>query len=392
MHRIFLSLVTAAIVTAASAAAANETLTFRYEPYPGADARTETATGRVLIGDSAGNRFFETVDGARRLLAAADVLSETSDDKAFEPATPDELGERLLADLPDGFRLHTTKHYVVAYETSREYAEWTSSLLEGLYKALVSYWKGEGIDLEEPEFPLPIVIHSSQAAYNAAARAEGVGVGAIGYYHMATNRVRMYDLTGADALRGAGGMRRGSRREITRMLSLPAAEPLVATIVHEATHQVCFNTGLLERYANLPLWLVEGMAVYFEAPQSGSSRGWSGIGKVNRRRLLTFRRHLHEWDRSSLTSLIASDDRLRDPRTAGAAYADAWALNYYLIKRRGDDYVAYVKALSEREALEGPPADESDEDAARRRLKVFTDHFGPLEELEPDFLQAISRL
>ncbi|QDV72125.1 DUF1570 domain-containing protein [Botrimarina mediterranea] len=372
-------------------AGAMDTLTFRYRPYPDADAVTATATGRVLMKDSSGNCFFESVDGARRLIAADDVLSASSDDAPFAPATADELGERLLADLPAGFRLHPTKHYVIAYDTSREYAEWSSSLLEGLQKALVRYWKRAGIELEEPEFPLPIVIHSTAAAYNAASRAEGVPAGAVGYYHMTTNRVRMYDITGAQQLR-AGGMRSGSRREITRMLSLPAAEPLVATIVHEATHQVCFNTGLMQRYADLPIWLVEGMAAYFEAPGAGTSRGWSGIGHVNQRRLQSFRRNLPKWNGASLTSLLASDDRLRDSRTAGEAYADAWALNYYLIKKHGDDYVAYVKELSKYKPFDGPPADESDAETSRQRLKVFTEHFGPPAELEQDFLQVMSRL
>jgi hypothetical protein len=148
----------------------------------------------------------------------------------------------------------------------------------------------------------------------------------------------------------------------------------------------------MQRYADLPIWLVEGMAAYFEAPGAGTARGWSGIGRVNDRRLQTFRRNLPEWNRTSLTSLLASDDRLRDSRTAGEAYADAWALNYYLIKKHGDDYVAYVKELSKLGALDGPPADESDADTSRRRLKTFTDRFGPLEELERDFLQVMSKL
>ena len=384
-------LAAAFLLTIAPLAGAMDTLTFRYRPYPGADPVVATATGRVLVKDSAGNRFFESVDGARRMIAADDVVSESSDDTPFAPATHEELGERLLADLPAGFRLHNTKHYVVAYDTSREYAEWSSSLLEGLNKALVRYWGRAGIELEKPEFPLPIVIHSTAAAYNAASRGEGVPEGAVGYYHMTTNRVRMYDITGAEELR-AGGGRSGSRREISRMLSLPAAEPLVATIVHEATHQVCFNTGLMQRYADLPIWLVEGMAAYFEAPGAGTSRGWSGIGRVNDRRLQTFQRNLPKWNGASLTSLLASDDRLRDPRRAGEAYADAWALNYYLIKKHGDDYVAYVKELSKCGPLDGPPAKETEADTARKRLKAFTDRFGPLEELERDFLQVMSKL
>ncbi|MEQ8849516.1 DUF1570 domain-containing protein [Botrimarina sp.] len=383
----------AVVLAAAVPCAAVDTITFRDRPSPDADPREITAQGRVLIEDSVGNRFFETVDGGRYLIATDDVLSIESNDTPFRPATAEELGERLLDELPGGWRLHTTPHYAVVYDTSREYAEWTSSLMEGLYAALQRYWKQQGAEIEEAEFPLPIVVHRSAADYKQASEADGVGGAAVGYYNLKNNRVRMFDLTGSDELRAAGvAVRRGSRREITRMLATPAAEPLVSTIIHEATHQVCFNTGLMPRLADLPLWYVEGMAVYFEAPGSGGARGWSGIGRVNRRRLVTFLRHLGEWNEGSLASLIASDDRLRDPRTAGVAYADAWALNYYLIHRRRSDYIGYVQAMQQREPLKGPPAGESDAAAARRRIAVFTEHFGDPAELQQEMLQAMSRL
>lgn len=383
----------AALTLACSSAGAVEALTFKHRPYADADQRTLSAEGRVLKQDSVGNRFFETIDGARYLVRATDIESESSSGAPFAPAPHDEMGQRLLADLPDGFRIHTTEHYVIAYDTSREFAEWASSLFEGLHRALVRYWDKQGLDLEDPEFPLPIVIHRNRAAYDAAARAEGVGEGAIGYYHMTTNRVRMYDLTGAQEVRASGyRMRRGSRSEISKMLSLPAAQPLVATVVHEATHQVCFNSGVMHRFAELPLWLVEGMATYFEAPNAGSLRGWRGIGKVNDRRLATFRRNLPQWNANTLLSLVASDDRLRDPRTGGLAYADAWALNYYLIKRRGDDYVAYVKEMAERKPFEASPADEPEEATARRRVEIFEKHFGDVRKLQAAMLKAMTRL
>lgn len=374
-------------------AAAVETLTFEHRPYADADPRTLSVAGRTLKEDSVGNRYFETVDGARYLVGSASIESRASDTTPFAPASHEAMGERLLAELPDGFRVHTTEHYVVAYDTSREFAEWASSLFEGLHRALVRYWGKQGLELTEPEFPLPIVIHRDRAAYDAAARAEGVGLGAIGYYHLTTNRVRMYDLTGAQELRATGyRMRRGSRSEISRMLSLPAAQPLVATLVHEATHQVCFNAGVMQRLADLPLWLVEGMATYFEAPNAGSLRGWRGIGKVNQLRLRDFRRNLPQWNQTTVLNLVASDKRLRDPRTGGRAYADAWAMNYYLIKRRGDDYVAYVKAMAERKPFAAPPADESEEATARRRVATFEKHFGDIRQLQADLLKAMTRL
>ena len=121
---------------------------------------------------------------------------------------------------------------------------------------------------------------------------DGVG-NIVGFYSLRSNRVNMFDLSGLEAIRTANG-RRGSMREINQMLSQPAAVPLVATIVHEATHQIAFNCGLQNRFADIPLWLCEGMAVYFEAPDLTSTRGWRGIGRINYPRLATFQDNLSQ--------------------------------------------------------------------------------------------------
>jgi hypothetical protein len=199
----------------------------------------------------------------------------------------------------------------------------------------------------------------------------------------------MFDLTGAEAVRRAvsgrdGGSRRGSMREINQMLSHQDALPLVATIVHEATHQIAFNCGLATRYADIPLWLCEGMAVYFEAPDLASTRGWRGIGKVNYPRLEVFRENVPNWNKESFERLLATDARFRDPQTAFAAYADAWALNYYLIKYKPKAYADYLKMLAEKRPLA--------DDNKRTRLEEFRQHFGDLGRLEQEFLKQMSRV
>ncbi len=351
----------------------------------------ETATGRIIAEVSDGGMIFESDEGMLLFLRGSEVIKQSSDDREFAAVTPETMGERLLEDLPASYRLHTTKHYVIAYDTSREYAEWTSSLLERLHKALVAYWKKQKFDLNEPKYPLPIIIHRSFSSYQAAAKKDQVGSGAVGYYNLRDNRVTMFDITGNEELLADGAARRsGSRKEITAMLNTPIAEPLVATIVHEATHQVAYNTGIMQRFADLPIWLVEGMAVYFEAPEAGSSRGWRGIGKINYRRLDTFQRNLPRWNQSSLLSLIADDARLRDPRTGGDAYADAWALNYYLIKRKPKQYVAYVKEMSERRPFL-PATQGSPKAKASARVQLFEKHFGSVEELTYDIPKYFDR-
>ena len=83
----------------------------------------------------------------------------------------------------------------------------------------------------------------------------------IGYYSLKSNRIVSYDLTGLEQLR-ASGDRTGTMAHISQMLRRPQAERTVATIIHEATHQIAFNSGLQRRFADNPLWLSEGLAIY----------------------------------------------------------------------------------------------------------------------------------
>ncbi|MEM1304033.1 MAG: DUF1570 domain-containing protein, partial [Planctomycetota bacterium] len=241
----------------------------------------QTVEGRALVRDSVGGALLQSDDGALWLITGDSVVSSRSDARSFAPVSDDELKRRLLATLPTGFQVYSTPHYLVAYNTSRDFAKWTASMLERLQRAFVNYWSRQGFDLHEPEFPLVVTIYADRASYRRAAQRDlGNATGVVGYYSLRTNRVTMFDLTGAEEARGGGG-RRSSLKEINQILATPAALPLVATVVHEATHQIAFNCGLQQRFADLPLWLVEGMAVYFEAPDLSSSRGWRGIGKIN---------------------------------------------------------------------------------------------------------------
>ncbi len=340
--------------------------------------------GRIVVEAADGGLLLETDEGALWNFEPNQIVSHTRSSQPFKPISRDELAQRLTAELPPGFSAYTTPHYVIAYNTSRVYAQWTSSLLERLYRAFTNYWQREGLDLHEPEFPLAVVVFAEREEYAIASRDDlpgGVG-NILGYYSLRTNRIKMFDLTGAEALRGEN-RRRGSLRDINAMLSQPAAVPLVATIVHEATHQIAFNCGLQARYADLPLWLVEGMAVYFEAPDLSSARGWSGIGRVNYPRLETFHKNLPKWNERSLVTMITDDHHFQDAQ-AGDTYADAWALNYYLIRYQTKAYVAYVKMLSEKSPFipAGPEG----------RLEEFRKYFGDIDRLEQDFLKRMSRV
>ena len=102
------------------------------------------------------------------------------------------------------------------------------------------------------------------------------------------------------------------------------------TIIHEATHQTAFNVGVHRRFAAAPRWLVEGLATMFEAPGVWNAQyDHTQADRVNRGRLAGFRDYVAKRRQpGSLATLLTTDDAFRsDP---DGAYAEAWALSFYL--------------------------------------------------------------
>lgn len=333
------------------------------------DGQEVSLEGRTVIRAKNGGVMLQTRDGRIWLVQPEEVLQFTIDDVLFEPYTSQELAQRMLGELPPGFEAYHTANYVICYSTSRGYAQWCGSLFERLHMAFTNCWRRRGFHLVKHEFPLSAVVFADRASYLEFARPEvGEAVGSvIAYYSLTSNRIVMYDLTGAEA-RGGPGRRVGLTDQINRILSQPAAAPTVATIVHEATHQLAFNCGLHTRQSDCPLWFSEGIAIYFETPDLSSRRGWGKIGLINRARLNDFRDYVSQRPSDSLVTLIVNDDRFRDPARATAAYAEAWTLTHFLLTRYPRQYIAYMKVLSEKQ----PQIWDSEE----QRLEEFKQAFG----------------
>ena len=347
------------------------------------DGRILHVSGELIVEAQDGGLLVRAPDGKLWAVLPEELVKHTQDDTPFALADREKLAKLLVDELGDEFQVHTTVHYIIAYNTSKAYAQWCGALYERLYSSFYTYWDHRGLKLEEPQQPLVAVVFDSRDSYAGYARPElGDAVGSIiGYYNLQNNRVAMFDLTSTSV----HGRRLGTAAQINAALSRPEAADMVATIIHEATHQLAYNAGIHQRLADIPLWLSEGFAMYFETPDLKSKRGWSGIGNVNRPRLIRFRQSLRNRPDDALQSLISSDQRFRDTRTALDAYAEAWALNYYLMKRYPEEYNEYLTILAEKGPLltDGPEL----------RLKQFQEAFGvEWDELERDFLRQMRKL
>lgn len=352
------------------------------------DGVTKTLEGKVVVEAVDGGILLERPDTALELLQPQAIVRReplAGGGEAAGGLDAAAVGRRILAELPDGFEVFSTKHYCICHDTSRPYAQWCGAVFERLHDAFMNYWSRAGLPLAAADRPLVVVIFSSQERYLAHARPV-LGEAAdrvAGYYDLMSNRVITYDLTGSDAVRGEG-LRSGAVRPGAKLAALasPAASGLVATLVHEATHQMAFNSGMHRRLAPVPLWASEGVAIYFETPDLGSSQGWRKIGLVNEPRLAQWQKSFQPGD---VAKLVADDEAFRRADSGVDAYAAAWAMTYFLVQTRRGEFVEYLRLLGAKEPLA--------EDSAESRREDFRAAFGVgPEEIEPAFLRFMARL
>jgi hypothetical protein len=346
------------------------------------EGRGRTLEGTIVVEAVDGGLLLEMPDERYELLQPDHIVSRRPLAAGPPEESPRELGRRILAELPAGFDLHVTKHYVVCFNTSREYAAWCAGLFERLHDVFVTFWTNAGLELERPERPLIVVIFADRQAYEAfASRDLGAATDRIvGYYNLLSNRITTFDLTGSDALPRPPGRPVG--RAGTDILASPEAASLVSTLVHEATHQMAFNSGMHRRLAPVPLWVSEGIATYFETPDLKNARGWRGIGGVNGPRLDRF---LESYRPGCLREIVAGDETFRRADEGLDAYARAWAVTHYLLQTRKAAFADYLRTLAAK-----PPCGE---DSADRRLREFEAAFSEApDRLEEPLLRYMSRL
>jgi len=335
---------------------AAETIQFK-----GADGEVRQVVGEPLVTAKDGGQMVLTDEGRMLIIQPETVVSRQSDETAMVPISADEMSRRLLEELPPGFAIYRTKNYVLAHNTHESYVRWVGGLFESLHRGFHAYFKNQGVALDEPRFPLVGLVFADRASFDAYATSElgDAGASVIGYYNLETNRMTTFNV--------------------------PDAERNVATIIHEATHQLAYNTGLQTRFADNPMWISEGLAVFFESPNFATPSGWRGVGRINGVNLSRFRKYQANRPADSLVTLLSDDTRFRHPSTAPDAYAEAWAMTYFLIRTRRKQFFLYLNELGK-----GKPLVERDR---RERIELFQQIFETdLPTLDRQFLTYMAKV
>ena len=383
MNRGMILLVVAGLFSFARARAADEPPTKRNKQ-ESATAALEQVKWRdeaKQLHDVAGRVLAEAEDGGLLVIGQdgklwsieGELISRSETGEEFRPLAPAKLGKQLQADLGAGFDVVVTKHYVICTSASREYARYCGALFERLYVSFHNYWKQRGFKLAEPEFPLVALIFAGEKEFAGFATKDAGADAATakGYFSIDTNQMVLYDLTA------------GKSGNIEGQLALVPLN--IATVIHEATHQIAFNSGMHVRKADNPLWLLEGMAMYFETPDLSSKSGWKTAGAVNDLRLGQFQEFAGRRRPDSLATLVSSDARFTDSEQTGDAYAEAWALSHFLIQRKKDAYIKYLTMLAAKPRLVI--------DTPEERLAEFRAAFGAdLDQLNSELLKHVRKM
>ncbi|MEM1303831.1 MAG: DUF1570 domain-containing protein [Planctomycetota bacterium] len=274
---------------------------------------------------------------------------------AFRGYTDAEMRKALYREFNatgsgDAFDFTSTGHYLVVHPKG-EGGQWAGRF-EQVYRALGNYLRVRGFSAAKPAYPLVAIVLHDESQYRRFTAKSGTRLlpGALGHYSHASNRVVLYDQT-----RSRGG-------------SAGDWQDNADTIIHEATHQVAFNIGVHSRTADCPYWAPEGLAMLFESRGVWDPKSFDRArDRVNQGRLDDFRYFTKEGRPPfPLAEFVASDTPFK--RNGAAAYAQAWALTFYLAETRPREYSRYLKRTAARRPFSSYPA--------AARVADFRDAFG----------------
>jgi hypothetical protein len=333
---------------------------------------------------------------ARRLKDVHDQISR--------PVTDYAQSEQLLRQFcaKPGMKIETSDHYILMHDLpppkrgeTRTSPKDRLQLLERVYAAFMFTFMARGVDLEIPQQKLPIVFFANYKDYMQFSIRQDAGLAmASGYWSPINNIGVFYDFETDDVVEAfkkedkairdlfeqAKRQSLGGRSELKHLADTFATLTKLyrdnkndEVLTHECTHQLAGNTGLFPRGVYIPKWVHEGLATYFETPSEGV---WSGPGTVNPLRL-RFYKELHAAGVASQIAnvdFVVSDDLFMLGFRSGNhalilhAYAQAWAMTYFLMKSHPDKLIEYYRKLGEM-----PPDQEL---SAQELLELFDSVFG----------------
>ncbi|MBT5738445.1 MAG: hypothetical protein HN891_07785 [Planctomycetes bacterium] len=202
-----------------------------------------------------------------------------------------------------------TPHYVIYCNSTEENARYYSDVMESLYRAydkvfIERFWPRKFKRAPRSD----VYIHANHQQFMDWT-GNGPNIG--GFYNLLRQ-----DVTGYHGSFGSTG----STEEV---------------LAHEGTHQ--FQGMIFKSLQSLPIWTVEGLAVYF-GDGSKISRRKVEINEIPRDRLVGLKAAIEDGNFCTLSTLL----RLNQGRFGGFYYGHAWGVFFWCLY--GNEYGAWSKS------------------------------------------------
>ena len=315
----------------------------------------------ALLAEDAENYVLLQRDGRMKVVSRSGSSHPTPLLDRFAPFTAQTMQEALKAEFGKAYEVSQTEHYLVVHPTGK--ARQCAAPFEEQYINARQYFEIRGVPTRNPDFPLVAVVLNTRGEFDRFLenyQPENAHERVLGYYSPRSNRTITYDQSS-----GPSGQRNTKD-----------------TLIHEATHQIAFNTGIHSRFSPMPRWFTEGLATMFEAPGVHSSLTHPNLQQRFNKKWLSYVRSKSQPGESTgvLAELISSDELFR--RNPERAYGYSWALTFYLAETQPEKYAQYVRRVSQRTSFRDYSSQARIEDVA----KIFGNDLSDLEARMSRFL------
>lgn len=262
------------------------------------------------------------------------------------------LGSRLQADelnsvrergrkagLND-FQVTTNQEFQAIGDAPARFRTEALDRCDRLAKVYRDHFTAKGFEVAKPAGLLTVVTLKSPESFAAySGRPVEAAIG--GFYDVDANELVMFDL----------------RQDEAKGLAVPVeANNLV--LIHEATHQLCYNRGLLSREGDVPLAISEGLGCYGETWRYKVRNAVFGGPNPNRTQVFGQSKAAGQaW--IPLETLLADDSFFADETTQQLAYAESWTLVHSLLNSTASrtKFKSYLQMIGDRKTKDSRVAD-----------------------------------
>jgi len=274
-------------------------------------------------------------------------------------------GDAAVQPFSSEFAEYSSAHFKITHQAQTGDAENIAVLLELAYERFDNVFTGKGFVLSPPADKLEWICFAKTENFNSyAMSADNRDLSWLSsYYSTKTNKVAIVKPDKIPSLQNPVLHDSGEPGSVLLAInSTPETAGDTAKIMHEAAHQLAFNTGLQKRNVMYPLWISEGLASSFEDVLScpnEAKRNQRLVEMQKNNRLYPLAEFV------TITRLPADAERQKD------FYAQAQAMFQFLSEHRKENLKNYLAGLYKLEP--GPRSQYA-------LATEFAAAFGPVEE------------